>query len=379
VHHRTTLQGTQVTNSTGVAVFDFRRAAAVGITDIAVIDIDSGLKPKGSSAVGISSIISNSSQMTSFVDVTKSCHDFSSLGYYYCRRTCFRSVTFATSPSETESLVLRVTNLSNPSQTGDFRGFYNTETVETDGQSPEQRNKWILKYRYFVPSVPQGRYSAQFVDTRTGEVVWPTFVSTTIERQECSRYPNISPIRLEVPTPGQSQCRELVRNGRMDMSNTAYPYWLHAESGIELVRGGGLEGTNAISDIDQARSSRAYLGTFLDTRCLTLGSQYVVSAWYKLVDPTSKSLVVCDQPDGTCPSIVLRYRVPLDPRGQEFEEIPITVAFNVISKEDGWSLLQSNMTVDAALAGASSVALVVVRQRAGVKIYLDNVSMSRLE
>jgi hypothetical protein len=371
---RTTFQNITILDGVGPAAFDFRQAAAVGITDVMLIDIDSSLKPVGSSAFGISSIISSSSQMSAFVDVATSCHDFSELGYYYCRNKCFRTVTYATSPSGTDKFVLRVTDASNPSRSHDFPGYYNFETVVTDGQTPEKRNSWILKHRVFAPSLPQGRYTAHFIDTRNGQVSWPTFVTTTIEPELCTNSPAVNPIALTVPSVGESDCIELVRNGRMELPTSSYPYWLHAEIGIELVPGGGIGGTNAISDTDSAVDG--YLGQFIDTRCLVPGRQYEISAWVKLVNPTSKAVFVCNRQVSSCPSVVLRYRSPMDPTGQLFNEEVMTVAYLVVDTKDGWSLLQRTLTIDTRLAEASSVAIAVARGRPNVKMYLDDVSMS---
>jgi hypothetical protein len=372
---RTTFQNITILDGVGPAAFDFRQAAAVGIIDVVLIDIDSSLKPVGSPAFGISSIVSSSSDMTAFVDVATNCHDFSQLGYYYCRNKCFRTVTYATSPSGTDKFVLRVTDASNPSRSHDYPGYYNFETVVTDGQTPEKRNSWIIKYRYFAPSLPQGRYTAQFIDTRNGQVSWPTFVSTTIEPELCTNSPNVNPIALTIPLVGESNCFELVRNGRMELSTSSYPFWLHAEIGIELVPGGGIGGTSAISDTDNAVNN-GYLGQFIDTRCLLPGRQYEISAWVKLVNPTSKALIVCNRQDSSCPSVVLRYRSPLDPTGQSFKEEVMTVAYLVVDTKDGWSLLQNTLTIDSRLAEASSVAIAVARRRGNVKMYVDDVSMS---
>lgn len=359
------------------AVFDFRQAAEVGIVDVVLQDVNSSLKPSGSSAVGVSSVISSSSQMTAFVDIATSCHDFALLGYYYCRSICFRSVTFATSPSGTERFVLRVTDNSNPERTFDFPGTYNLELEVTDGQSPEIRNTWILKHRYFAPSVPDGSYTAQFIDGSSGQVVWPTFVESRIEHHTCSSPLISNPVKIEMPSPTELQCRQLVRNGDMESSNSNYPFWLHAETGIALVDGAGIGGTNAISDTVHT-INHAYIGQFIDTRCLEIGRRYNARAWVKLVNPSTNVLIICDKEDSTCPSVVLRYRTPGEPTGQSFVEGAHTVAFKIVDQNDGWSLFEATVTIDSSIAGAESVALVVRRGMANVKMYLDNVSMSLL-
>jgi hypothetical protein len=374
---RTTLKGIRVTGGVAPNAFDFRAAAAIGIVDIVLTDQDSSMKPPGSSAVGTSSIISSSSQMTAFIDATARCHDFSQFGYLYCCQTCFRTFTFGTSPSGTETMVLRVSDKTNPSKKFDFPGMYYYETQMADGATPEQRNSWFKKLRYFAPALPAGSYNAEFIDSQNGQRVWPTFVETTFEKAMCSTALAPAAVQLLVPSPTQNACQQLIRNGDMAASQSSYPYWLHFDSGIELVKGAGIGGTNAIADTVYSVFD-AYIGQFLDTRCLEEGRQYEVRAWVKMMNPTTKAIYPCDKGDGTCPIIQLRGQVPNDPNGQTFADFGATYVSSFVRPFDkaGWNLLQGVVTIDSSFAAATSVALVIRRGLPNIKMFLDNVSMT---
>jgi hypothetical protein len=366
------MQGMKVTDGYGPA-FDFRRAAAGGISDIVLTDVDSTMKPVGSTAVGVSSVISSSASMKAFVD-TRVCHDNSALGYLYCRSICFRTVTFATSPAETETFVLRVSTKISPRKTFDFPGYYNYETESMSGASPEQRNTWIKKYRYFAPPLPVGSYTAQFIDTRNGQPVWPKFVERTDEESACSPAVNVGSLELAIPAPSLTQCRDLVSNGNMELSDSSYPYWLQQDTGIEVLVGAGVSRTNAIADTVYTVSS-AYIGQFIDTRCLQVGRRFKIQAWVKLVNPQSRAIVYCGTASRPCPSIQLRFREAKDPYGRLFVEDAMTISSTFTASTDNWNLLQGSVTIDSRLAGAASVAMVIRRGSTSVKMYLDNVSM----
>jgi len=340
-------------------------------------DLDSSMKPNGSTAVGTSSIVSSSAQMSAFIDVSAKCHDFSDRGYFYCRGTCLRTVTFAVSPAETEYLSLRIIKLDSD-DSFDFPGYFSPEPHDVVG--------WIKEHRYFAAALPVGSYRAVFIHTQTLEESWPVFVETTFETAQCSPLLNVfGDIQLSVPPPSNAQhCSQLIRNGDMEDSNTSYPHWLHHNSGqIELLPGAGLSDSNAIADTDYD-SSDAYIGQFLDTRCIQEGNQYNVRVWVKLTSPDGSRTISCEGED-SCPAIHLRVRSPEDPAGQSFSEYTAALSSSFVPPfddgsllNDSWSLLQCTVTIDARIAEAASVALVVARGSQGVKMHLDNVSMTLL-
>lgn len=333
------------------------------------------MKPVGSSAVGTSSIISNTPAMRAFIDVSASCHDFSILGYLYCRNTCLRTVTFATSPTETDKFVLRVTSKSSPRKSFDFNGSYYMETESINGATPEQRNTWIKKSRYFAPPLPIASYTAQFIDSRTGVPVWPGFVERIDERSACVPDLDVESVELLIPQPTLAQCRDLVRNGDMELSDITYAYWLHHDTGIELLSGAGIGGSKTIADTIHTVSN-AYIGQFIDTRCLTTGRQYMIRAWLKLVNPQTKSIVQCNKSTNTCPTIQLRIRTAKSGYGESFDDDSVTVASSFVNTVNGWNLYEGVVTVNAEIDGADSVALVVRRGMLNTKMFLDNVSMT---
>lgn len=366
----TTIKDTQVSDEINPIMFDFRKAEANGITDIFLTDVDSSLKPIGMSAQGPSSVISNSPQMSAFVDVSGKCVDFSIRGYMYCVDTCLRTVTFATSPAETENFVLRVTELDS-NKSFDYFGYYSVRPHDIIDSAKE--------YRYFPATLPAGAYNAEFIIPDSG-LSWPTFVETTFETSQCSPSVDVNEsVQLIVPPPSDQHCFQLIRNGDLEDSDISYPHWLHHESGrIELLQSAGRGGSNAISGTDYS-DPYAHLLQFLDTRCIQEGNQYDIRAWVKLVNPKEdNSFISCEDGGDNCPSIQLRVRSRDDPAGTSYSEYRTKVASSFVQPfhENSWNLVQGSVTIDERMAEAENVAFVIARGTDNVKMLVDDVSMT---
>jgi len=367
----TTIEDTQVSDEIYPIMFDFRKAEANGITDIFLTDVDSSLKPFGSSAQGPSSIISNSPQMSAFIDVSGKCVDFSDRGYLYCQETCLQTVTFATSPAETVNFLLRVTELDS-NKSFDYHGYYSAR--------PHDTIDWAKEYRYFPATLPAGKYKVEFILPGSG-LSWPTFVETTFETSQCSPSLDVNEsVQLIIPSPSEQHCSQLIRNGDMEDSDNSYPHWLHHESGeIELLRSAGRGGSNCISGTDYS-DQYAYLLQFLDTRCIKAANQYDIRAWVKLVNPNDGiSFISCDDGDyNPCPSIQLQVRSKEDPGGNSHSEYKTKVASSFVQpfRDNSWNLLHGSVTIDPDMAEAENVAFVIARGSDNVKMLVDDVSMT---
>jgi hypothetical protein len=158
-----------------------------------------------------------------------------------------------------------MTDLSNPSRTFLYSGR-NTPVNDTEFNKTD-----IINHRVFSAALPPGSYQAEFVRTPNGTAMWPSFVETTLKPALCENA--LANDAVQVKVPFTAQCASLIRNGNMTESNTKYPYWLHSEAGIEVVPGAGLNGTNAIATLDSS-SSEAYIGQYIDIRCLERGARY---------------------------------------------------------------------------------------------------------
>lgn len=371
----TTVEGVQIDDDNISPLhFYFLKAALNGVRNVYLTDLDSGMKPKGSSASGISSVVSDSPEMTTFLETSR-CVSFPNRGFLYCSDTCLRTVTFATSPAETETFVLRLSARSDPNLFFDYPGRYFYES-DDDGELDEMSNTEIRKFRYFSASIPSGDYVASFLDSKLEES-WPTFVETTVESPQCLGSLPVDGVELHIPDVRRAQCSELIRNGDMELSTTSYPHWLHFGIGVNILPGEGIDGSNAIaSNPDQNRES-GYIGQYLDVRCLEEGTTYEVQAWVRL----ERDGIAFACSGSNCPLVRLRSRAPSDESGQAFSETLTTVATEFVRplNEKGWNLLQSTFTIDSPLASATSVSLVIERGVNNVQMLLDDVKVTRVE
>ena len=359
-----TISGISIEGGAVPNFFDFRAASDNNYSDVYITDLDSSVKPGGSPFVGVSTAISNTQQMTAFLNKTR-CVEFDERRYMYCENTCFRTVTYATDPTETIGLTLKVTATSDPSKSVIVRGFYK--------EANSTMTTWIRNRLMFAASLPFGSYSATFMNAY-GQAVWPSFVETTFAPRQCSE--SISPMNIALETPNLSitQCRDLIRNGDMETSMSYPNYWLHHESGgVQILPGGGLNKSNALGDVTQLTTSGA-LGQSLDTRCLIRGEQYEMRAWVKLLKDGFP--ISCDSVDG-CPVAKIRIRTAENSDGLFFQELTIDIATYFVRpyNNNGWNMLQGVFTIDQRLASGDSVSFFVERRMINFNMSLDNISI----
>jgi hypothetical protein len=371
----TTLQGLQqLDGDITPRQFEFTRAKTAGTSGIYITDLDSSMRPSGSTASGVSTVISDTPEITHFLD-TGNCVHFPEQSYMYCPNTCLRTILYSVDPAETHDFVLRVTEVENANNRFDYPPKYYYETIGDGGPLDDIANSWIRKGRYFAVTLPAGKeYVARFRDG-SGQA-WPTHAEVTVEDAQCPGAISRDAVGLVPPPASQAECQELIRNGDLEMSNSAFPYWLHHQGGIELARGKGRGGSNAITDVDQSMSNRL-IGQYLDTRCLVPGKQYVLQAWIKL--ERNGTPISCDLESG-CPIARLKVRVPVDEEGSRFDEINMNLADYFVRpyQSNGWNLLQGVFTVESIIAGGSSVLFFIEPRITRVNVYIDDVSVSLL-
>ena len=345
--------------------FDFTKALARGVNDVYIIDLTSGMKPRGSNATGVSSVVANSDLMKTFLEMNK-CDVFSASGYMYCSDICIRTLIYSVNPSMSEDYKLRVSN-----EAGlfvDVNGGYFEDTVAL-------KNDWLEKHREFVVSLPLGSYGA-FFHTGDGVPLWPSHAEKSLLNALCQNSIGENDVQLAIPVASSSECQQLVRNGDIEDSSRLPNHWLQNEGGMQVLENDGIGGTNAISDVIQ-KSQRGSLGQFVDTRCLQRGRQYEVQAWVKLT--IGSSVVSCDSV-ANCPVAIFGLRSPANATFSYFSESRLDVASSFVRPYNlsGWNLLHGTFTVDARVQSASSVSFFVERRRIGARMMLDNVSISLL-
>ena len=330
-----------------------------------IIDSTSGMKPIGSIASGVSSVVANSNLMKTFLVMNK-CEVFSASGYMYCSDTCIRTLIYSVNPSMSEDYILRVTNEAELFV--DIRGSYFEDPLAL-------KNDWLQKHRQFVASLPLGSYTA-FFHTGDGVPLWPTHAEESLLSALCEKSIDSDDVQLAIPVASSSDCEQLVRNGDIEDSSRLPNYWLQNEGGMQVLDSAGIDDTNALADLIQ-KSNTGSLGQFLDTRCLQRGRQYEVQVWVKLA--IGSSAVSCDSATN-CPVARLGLRIPGNATTSSFSDLKLDVASSFVRpyNPSGWNMLQGTFTVDARVQAASSVAFFVERRRIGATMMLDNVSVRLL-
>lgn len=369
----TTLQNVGYNGDVTPAQFDFRNAMANGIDNIYLTDIGSGMRPAGSAATGVSTVISNTTAMTHFLDMSK-CESFPERAYMYCGDTCLRSVVLAVPATMTDDFVLRINKQGSASDFVEINGNFHNETVNHDdtGGPDKVANSWIRKRRYFSAALPAAENKYVFRFVRGGQMDWPTSVEVTFEKPQCPTTLTNNRVVLGKPSPSLSVCEELIKNGDMELPD--YPYWLHHETGLKLDIGEGISSSMALSEIDQRAPANGLIGQYLDTRCFQRGLQYEVRAWVKLM--RNGAPFACDAAN-VCPKARLKIRTADDDDGLEFSDFNMEVVsyFERPYRQNGWNRLRGTFTVDARVEAGSSVLFFVERGRSGVRMLLDDVSV----
>eukprot|EP00548_Thalassiothrix_antarctica_P009388 CAMPEP_0194161454 /NCGR_PEP_ID=MMETSP0152-20130528/78944_1 /TAXON_ID=1049557 /ORGANISM="Thalassiothrix antarctica, Strain L6-D1" /LENGTH=1489 /DNA_ID=CAMNT_0038871245 /DNA_START=953 /DNA_END=5423 /DNA_ORIENTATION=+ len=347
--------------------FEFLSSEDSGILeDLYIIDLDSSMRPIGSTTTGVSAVVSNSPMMTAFLP-QNSCDFFPMNGYAYCSDACLRSVTFAVDPADTEDVLLRITN-ENETYI-DLPGIYYND------DSGLFKDTDIRRRRYFIASLPLGSYHAFFHEGNGQIGFWPSHAEVSISKALCNPSLSINNVQVDIPQPLDGTCRELIRNG--DAEASSFDPWLQHESGVMLGSGDGLSGSNGIADILQNGNNGA-LGQFLDIRCLKYGRQYEVQVWVKLAK--NGSPISCDDVNN-CPKARLRIGRSYKDSNKSSPDLLLDVASSFVRpyKKNSWNMLGGVFTVDKRIENGSSVAFEVARQISGVKMVLDNVSVREIE
>ena len=282
----TTLE--RVTVEKDVVPVDFCRADNQRIHDIYLLDLDGSLGPSGTPATSVATLVSNQDLMLQFVDIQKCIVNYFGC-FQYCKDTCFRSVRYEVDPSSQVQL-LNVCKRDDPPNCLMVSGYHRTDGVAWSGQN-----------RAFIAHLPVGSYDASFVD-RGGNVTRPPFISEYVPDQLCSSGETPHTIDLFVPQSDMNgNCTQLIRNGDIEATETLRPKidWLGRYGRMELSRGQGVEGSNALVGL-AGDDKRIMIVQYLDSRCLDLmkGKTFIVSALVKVVTSAKGSIDKCNPDQG---------------------------------------------------------------------------------
>ena len=287
----TTLE--RVTVEEDVVPVDFCRADLRRIRDIYLLDLDGSLGPAGIPATSVATLVSSQQLMLQFVDLQKC--TVNNIGcFQYCKDTCFRSVRYEVDPSFPIHL-LNVCERDDPPNCVLVSGYYRTDGVT-----------WLGRSRAFTAHLPVGHYDASFVD-RSGNVMRPPFIFDYEPEHLCSSGETPHTIDLFVPQSDmEGNCTQLIRNGDIEATETLRPKidWLGRYGRMELSRGQGVEGSNALVGL-AGDDKRIMIVQYLDSRCLDLmkGKTFIVSAHVKVVTSAKGSIDKCNPDQGLfdCP------------------------------------------------------------------------------
>ena len=321
-------------------------SSAKPIESIYLIDLDGSFRPTGVTPTSPSSMVSTGTSMMTFLN-TQKCTAISGRCYNYCVDTCFRSVRFDVGPKGTENFKLKVCQRSNPLKCVTFSGgvYFDLNLVYNDIP------------RIFFAHLPAGSYDAVFLNGSGGED-WPSFVKMEIEPALCSATVDVV---LREPPVATSQCQQLIRNGNVDASSTEPLFWLTAIGGLELARGQGVGGSNAVGG---TRLGTTQLFQYVDNRCFTTGGRFTVSADMKLLDQNG-TLSTCVPSSENCPTVGIYAE---SATYTDIAEVGSTVGANGFQRATG------SFDVDPFVATSPSVYFYVKSTRSR-RLVVDNFSV----
>jgi len=338
----------------GPAFIDFCTAQDSGILDcIYLMDLDGSLAPQSISTSGPGALVSNGPKMLTFVDPDR-CTEIVQGCYQYCRETCFQSIRYEVNPTGTENYKLKVCARGGPA----------TACIETTwSKRYNGNNPYEDVPRTFLVHLPSGNYDAVFLD-ESGSEAWPSYVSRHNEIAVCSASVDVAII---APPTTVNDCAELVRNGNADMSSSVPLFWLTAYGGLEVVQGAGVSSTNAFAG---TKFGNAKLLQYIDTRCLTEGAQFSITARVKLLTE-SGDVSACNPSTDRCPYVGVYV--------EEMGEMDIAEVSN--GATDGYQSVGGSFNVDGSMARSDRVFIFIDwigRQHDPIqrKLFVDNVSVS---
>mmetsp|Transcript_40882 Transcript_40882/g.128094 ORF Transcript_40882/g.128094 Transcript_40882/m.128094 type:complete len:1750 (-) Transcript_40882:409-5658(-) len=289
----------------------------------------------------------------------------------FCPGVCLRTMTvMVPSYYERGALTLEVTGTTadgraiNPVFVQDFQ----TKPCLTKTQDSSSG-------RLFVTLPAGGSYQAQFFED--GEPAWPRYTDLKYEDEVGNCGADFAAFDIDPLTP--DQCDSLVLNGDFEANAE---YWVHAGlHGMEVASGGAGGSLFSLRAPNPADGGGAFvgLGQFLDTRCIEEGYAYTLSAQVKLVDASTGSLYECN-PDAysgaedACPKGNLRFTNRLADPQHSYE-----IAGRMETVDAEWNPMTGTYVATAYDAAAHKAYLYITGVKAGIDIYIDDVSIVRSE
>jgi len=258
-----------------------------------IADTDGGLRPKALSSVpeGPGVILTDMEQNLHFVNHSQ-CSFTPSLCSAYCANVCYRSIQYIISASRSsDDYWLQVCRAGSMLDCTEF-------PVYLKGFDPT----WIVHKRYATAHLPPGKYATRFLD-ETGKHISVPHVRVVHDEPLCPNTWQFGDVVMEDPVLPDDYCDEIVLNGDLEESSTKPVHWQRFRSTIELARGQGVGGSNALT------SGEVLGGEYsqpIPRECAKEGYVYRVWAKVRVVDPTTGNTIVCNHEKERCPKITIR-------------------------------------------------------------------------
>lgn len=170
----------------------------------------------------------------------------------FCPDICLRTVKYSVEQYGTEDLKLLVTGKSamysgEQKLLNQLSTYYSSCMQSADGNGNSRSISGKIKqedyfrfsrafnFRTFSASLPEGEYTAQFID-QNGNRVWPIYVEESWESTpDCPMSAGPLDIKLlDLRISDSSYCDEMIRNGGQDDVLTTSEPWVHTDPGVEV-------------------------------------------------------------------------------------------------------------------------------------------------
>jgi hypothetical protein len=259
-----------------------------------VVDRNSSLIPASSSSVSFpSSIVSEGHKGLTFIPPTTNQIPLQQDCSVYLPDTCLRTVVFSIDPTISTNSKEVILNICDRATMKNCMKYQATDIIYQDQYLDDDDTLLIdvRQKRYFVATLPDGRYQADFLNATTGKRVWPTHVVEHYSEVSCKGTSSgfLEEGSIWIPTPSFSLINSVCTS---NLLRTEPQYWI---GGIGDV--GEMEVLPAISTTPmllcealpppswtiEQRLQQFIIGQYLDTRCLVEQQEYEIGFHIQLM------------------------------------------------------------------------------------------------
>ena len=370
------------TSSTS-AKFQLCNSNGEGIRDVFWEDADGYLNPNSANS---GFVIHQADEVTPslLTAAGSSCSVLADSCAQYCEGACLRSVTIlvdSNASPDPDALVLEITHSSGGSAM--LAGHQGSILVHEYGQVVNKRDYYpdVSRGRFFTFALPQGSYTARFLDNSTSTSVYPNFVKEWWgDEPTTSCSPSYtSPTLTFASDVPPATCDSLIKGGTFEGVNALTWWHTTGNAGISLVGAGHGKSATTLRIANRA-SHHTGAAQWIDSRCLTTGFHYEFQAYVKLLDSNGNGVSCATGAlgwgaSGSCPEFQL---FGYNADGTTFHKLDVGFAVDSSSASDGWTLIYGIAKFDdATISSSERVNLRINGGDAGLDLLVDDVTMNR--